>query len=200
MSTTLAITSTYYQSPLGLLRIGGTDTYISEISFVDHLEDSDYKQTGMQGPVTPMVIQCIEQLIQYFQGQRRIFEFPVAQEGTPFQLRVWNELTAIPYGKTLSYLDLSRRLGDTKAIRAAASANGRNKFAIVVPCHRVNVAVFTLGGFNGGFGARPRAVVCAVQFDQMDQHQVWPVGFDDELAGRRQALVHAAVFFKVWAK
>ena len=150
MSTTLAISSTYYQSPLGLLRIGGTDTYISEISFVDHLEDTDYPRNGFQGPVTPMVIQCIEQLIQYFQGQRRIFEFPINQEGTAFQQRVWNELSAIPFGKTLSYLDLSRRLGDTKAIRAAAAANGRNNIAIVVPCHRVIGSKRDLVGYAGG--------------------------------------------------
>ncbi len=97
-----------------------------------------------------MVIQCIEQLIQYFQGQRRVFEFPVSQEGTPFQQRVWNELTAIPFGKTLSYLELSRRLGDTKAIRAAASANGRNNIAIVVPCHRVIGSKRDLVGYAGG--------------------------------------------------
>ena len=150
MSTTLAITSTYYQSPLGLLRIGGTDTYISEINFVDHLEDTDYKQTGLNAPVTPMVIQCIEQLIQYFQGQRRIFEFPIYQEGTPFQERVWNELTSIPFGKTLSYLELSRRLGDTKAIRAAAAANGKNNIVIVVPCHRVIGSKRDLVGYGGG--------------------------------------------------
>jgi len=150
MATTLALTSTYYQSPLGLLRIGGTDTYISEISFVDHLEETDYRKSSQQGPVTPLVIQCIEQLIQYFQGQRRVFDFPVYQEGTPFQQRVWNELTSIPFGKTLSYLDLSRRLGDTKAIRAAASANGRNNIAIVVPCHRVIGSKRDLVGYAGG--------------------------------------------------
>jgi methylated-DNA-[protein]-cysteine S-methyltransferase len=150
MATTLALTSTYYQSPLGLLRIGGTDTYISEISFVDHLDESDYRRPGLEGPATPMVIQCIEQLIQYFQGQRRVFEFPVHQEGTPFQQRVWNELMSIPFGKTLSYLDLSRRLGDTKAIRAAASANGRNNIAIVVPCHRVIGSKRDLVGYAGG--------------------------------------------------
>jgi methylated-DNA-[protein]-cysteine S-methyltransferase len=150
MSTTVEITSTYYQSPLGLLRIGGTDTYISEISFIDHLEEADLQRSGPQGPVAPIVIQCIEQLIQYFQGQRRVFDFPVHQEGTPFQQRVWNELTAIPFGKTLSYLDLSRRLGDTKAIRAAASANGRNNIAIVVPCHRVIGSKRDLVGYAGG--------------------------------------------------
>jgi len=150
MATTLEITSTYYQSPLGLLRIGGTDTYISEISFIDHLEEAEYQHTQLGGAVTPIVIQCIEQLIQYFQGQRRFFDFPISQEGTEFQQRVWNELTVIPFGKTISYLDLSRRLGDTKAIRAAAAANGRNNIVIVVPCHRVIGSKQDLVGYGGG--------------------------------------------------
>ncbi len=150
MATTLDISSTYYKSPLGLLRIGGTDTYISEISFIDHLEDEEYRNSSLKGPATPIIIQCIEQLIQYFQGQRRVFDFPVYQEGTEFQQKVWNELTAIPFGKTISYLDLSRRLGDTKAIRAAAAANGRNNVAIVVPCHRVIGSKRDLVGYAGG--------------------------------------------------
>jgi methylated-DNA-[protein]-cysteine S-methyltransferase len=150
MATTLEISSTYYKSPLGLLRVGGTDTYISQVSFIDHLDESEYQHAGQNGPVTPLVIQCIEQLIQYFQGQRRVFDFPVYQEGTEFQQRVWNELTAIPFGKTISYLDLSRRLGDTKAIRAAAAANGKNNIAIVVPCHRVIGSKRDLVGYAGG--------------------------------------------------
>ena len=154
MATTLETATTYYQSPLGLLRIGGTDTYINEISFVDHLDDAKYHRPGLQGPVPPMVIQCIEQLIQYFQGQRRVFDFPVAQDGSSFQQRVWNELTAIPFGKTISYLELSRRLGDTKAIRAAAAANGKNNIAIVVPCHRVIGSSGSLTGFGGGLGRK----------------------------------------------
>jgi len=157
MATTLEVTSTYYQSPLGLLRIGGTDTYISEISFVDHPDEtragryqSRQSRSDLQGPVTPIIIQCIEQLIQYFQGQRRVFEFPISQEGTEFQQRVWNELMSIPFGKTISYLDLSRRLGDTKSIRAAASANGKNNIVIVVPCHRVIGSKRDLVGYGGG--------------------------------------------------
>jgi methylated-DNA-[protein]-cysteine S-methyltransferase len=149
MATALEITSTYYQSPLGLLRIGGTDTYISEISFIDNLEETA-GSGALKGPVTPIVIQCIEQLIQYFQGQRRVFDFPVYQEGTEFQQKVWNELAAIPFGKTISYLELSRRLGDTKAIRAAAAANGRNNIVIVIPCHRVIGSKRDLVGYGGG--------------------------------------------------
>jgi methylated-DNA-[protein]-cysteine S-methyltransferase len=140
--------STYYHSPLGLLRISGSDTYISEISFIDHLEDTD--RNAANGLLSPIILQCVEQLIQYFQGQRRIFEFPVYQEGTLFQQKVWNELTAIPYGRTLSYLEMARRLGDVKAIRAAAAANGKNNIAIVVPCHRVIGSKRDLVGYAGG--------------------------------------------------
>lgn len=151
MPTTLEIASTYYQSPLGLLRIGGTDTYISEISFVDTLDAVErVSPVDLQGPVPPMIIQCIEQLIQYFQGQRRVFDFPVHQEGSAFQQKVWTELSAIPFGKTLSYLDMARRLGDTKTIRAAAAANGKNHVAIVVPCHRVIGSKRDLVGYGGG--------------------------------------------------
>ena len=150
MATTLDISTTYYKSPLGLLRIGGTDTYISEISFIDHLDDEEYHNSSLKGPVAPIVIQCIEQLIQYFQGQRRVFDFPVYQEGSEFQQRVWNELMAIPFGKTISYLDRSRKVGDTKAIRAVAAANGKNNVAIVVPCHRVIGSKRDLVGYAGG--------------------------------------------------
>lgn len=149
MATTLDIATTYYKSPLGLLRIGGTDTYISEISFIDNLDEAG-QNSSLKGPVPPIVIQCIEELIEYFQGQRRVFDFPIYQEGTEFQQKVWNELTAIPFGKTISYLDQSRRIGDTKAIRAVASANGKNNIAIVVPCHRVIGTNRSLVGYAGG--------------------------------------------------
>ena len=73
-----------------------------------------------------MLIQCLEQLIQYFNGQRRKFELPIHQQGSPFQQGVWAELMSIPFGKTISYIELARRIGDTKATRAVASANGKN--------------------------------------------------------------------------
>jgi methylated-DNA-[protein]-cysteine S-methyltransferase len=150
ISTPAIISTTYYQSPLGQLRISGTDTCISEISFADNIDKSPGNTADSNVPPTPMMIQCIEQLIQYFQGQRRVFDFPISQEGTDFQQNVWNELMSIPFGKTISYLELSRRLGDTKAIRAAASANGRNNIVIVVPCHRVIGSKRDLVGYGGG--------------------------------------------------
>lgn len=141
------LTSTYYQSPLGLLRISGTDQFITEVHF---MRDGEPVQNQSPPQPGPLVIQCVEELIQYFQGQRQRFEVPVHQEGSDFQRKVWNELLTIAYGKTISYLELSRRIGDIKAIRAAASANGKNNIAIIVPCHRVIGSDQSLVGYGGG--------------------------------------------------
>jgi methylated-DNA-[protein]-cysteine S-methyltransferase len=140
------IHSTYYHSPVGLLKISGSDDYISEVTF----HDTSEKPEGKKKNFPPMLIHCVEQLIQYFNGQRRVFELPLNQPGTPFQQGVWNELVLIPFAKTISYLDLARRTGDTKATRAVANANGRNNIAIIVPCHRVIGSNRELTGYAGG--------------------------------------------------
>lgn len=141
--------TTYYQSPVGLLRISGTEHYISEVSFID-TADNLLPDDALHKTLPPMAIQAIEQLIQYFHGNRRVFDMPISQEGTTFQLKVWNELMNIPFGKTISYLEMSRRLGDPKVIRAAASANGKNHVVIIVPCHRVIGSKNDLVGYGGG--------------------------------------------------
>jgi len=138
--------TTYYQSPVGLLQIAGTGQFISEVTFIDEPE----KITAGTDALPPMAIQAVEQLIEYFHGQRRFFELPISQQGTGFQQKVWSELMNIPFGKTISYLELSRRLGDPKVIRAAAAANGRNNVAIIVPCHRVIGSNNQLVGYAGG--------------------------------------------------
>ena len=140
------IQSTYYHSPVGLLKISGTDNYITEISFFDKVEKVEARKRNL----SPLLIQAIEQLIQYFNGERRHFDLPLNQPGTVFQKEVWNELMAIPYAKTISYLDLARRIGDSKATRAVASANGKNNIVIVVPCHRVIGSNKELVGYGGG--------------------------------------------------
>jgi methylated-DNA-[protein]-cysteine S-methyltransferase len=139
--------STYYQSPVGLLKISGTDDYISEVSFHDKTKNPERHS---KKHISPMLINCVEQLIQYFNGQRRVFELPLNQPGTPFQQSVWAELVLIPFGKTISYLELARRTGDTKATRAVANANGRNEIAIIIPCHRVIGSNKDLVGYGGG--------------------------------------------------
>ncbi len=137
---------TYYESPIGLLQIGGTDQYIGELSFVDNKDQFTHGEPG----ITEIIHQCTEQLIEYFHGKRRHFDLPVHQHGTNFQERVWNKLMDIPYGKTISYLDLAKKLGDPKVIRAAATTNGKNKIAIIVPCHRVIGSDRSLTGYSGG--------------------------------------------------
>lgn len=138
--------STYYQSPVGILKISGTDDYISEVSF----HDTTQKPSVNNKQVPPMLIQCAEQLIQYFNGERRQFDLPLNQPGTPFQQEVWSELVLIPFGKTISYLELAIRTGDTKATRAVANANGKNNIAVIVPCHRVIGSNGSLVGYAGG--------------------------------------------------
>ena len=136
---------TYYQSPVGLLKIGATDHVINQVLFVNENEEITPVRE-----LSTLLQQCIEQLIEYFNGARQVFDLPVYQEGTPFQNRVWSELLNIKFGRTISYLDLAKRLGDPKVIRAAATSNGKNNICIIVPCHRVVGTNNSLIGYSGG--------------------------------------------------
>src|SRR5438552_449987 len=98
----------------------------------------------------PTVKDCLRQLDEYFDGKRKNFQLHLQPTGTPFQLHVWDELLKIPYGKTISYTQLSRNIGDEKTIRAVASANGKNPICIVIPCHRVVGSNGDLVGYAGG--------------------------------------------------
>lgn len=132
----------HIKTPLGIARIVGDENGICEISALDD---------GIVSETIPTVLQeAITQLQDYFQGKRTNFNFKLNPKGTDFQQKVWNELLNIPYGKTISYLDMSKKLGDVKAIRAAASANGKNPIWIVVPCHRVIGTDGSLTGYAGG--------------------------------------------------
>lgn len=140
---------TYYHSPIGIIRIAGTDRFISEVHFMREEEIALSDMTS--SPELPVVMHdCVEQLIEYFQGNRKNFTVPVYQDGTDFQQIVWNELLGIPYGKTISYMSLSKKIGDTKAIRAVGMTNGRNKIAVIVPCHRVIGTHGSLTGYASG--------------------------------------------------
>lgn len=132
----------FIESPLGITKIVGDENGISEISVL-----SEGKKTA-KIPVS--LKECVSQLREYFDGQRQDFDFKMNPHGTEFQQKVWQELLNIPFGKTMSYLDLSKKLGDVKAIRAVASANGRNPLWIAVPCHRVIGTDGSLTGYAGG--------------------------------------------------
>ena len=119
----------FLKSPLGITKIVGDANGISEISVSDEGEVSVSIPKELE--------QAVIQLQDYFEGKRTHFNLKLNPKGTEFQQRVWQELLNIPFGKTLSYLELSKKLGDVKAIRAVAAANGKNPLWIVVPCHRV---------------------------------------------------------------
>ncbi len=112
--------------------------------------------TSLQGP-TPahrILATSVEQLEQYFNGDRKKFDIPLDLNGTEFQMQVWQALIRIPYGKTFSYSDLARHIGREKAVRAVGTANGRNPICIIVPCHRVIAADGSLGGYSGGLNIK----------------------------------------------
>lgn len=132
----------YYSSPIGWLQVRCSETHLLSLRFVDA---PDAAENG--NPVTEAT--CA-QLAAYFNGSSKAFQLPLQQEGTGFQTRVWDLLYQIPYGKTVSYLQLARQYGDPKAIRAVAAANGRNNLAIIIPCHRVIGSNATLTGYAGG--------------------------------------------------
>lgn len=132
----------FIKTPLGVAKIAGDENGISIISIMEEGEVATEIPTVLK--------EAISQLHDYFQGNRNDFDFKMNPSGTEFQQRVWKELLNIPFGKTLSYLDLSKRLGDVKAIRAVASANGKNPLWIVVPCHRVIGTDGSLTGYAGG--------------------------------------------------
>jgi methylated-DNA-[protein]-cysteine S-methyltransferase len=132
----------FINSPLGITKIEGDENGIALISVLSEGEVSTKIPKHLKEAVT--------QLEDYFEGKRNDFTFKLNPKGTDFQQKVWQELLNIPYGKTISYLDLSKKLGDIKAIRAVASANGKNPLWIVVPCHRVIGTDGSLTGYAGG--------------------------------------------------
>jgi methylated-DNA-[protein]-cysteine S-methyltransferase len=137
----------YYQSPIGILKIYIQNGFINEINFHDGDEITEEVLSTKDQNIFE---KCKFEFDEYFSGKRIHFDFPIHQEGTPFQQKVWNELLNIPFGKTISYLQLSQRIGNVKSIRAAGSANGRNNLSIVVPCHRVIGTNGSLTGYAGG--------------------------------------------------
>jgi methylated-DNA-[protein]-cysteine S-methyltransferase len=140
----------FYHSPLGIINIKISFGYIIQLLYINDEFNRQPDSIKLSSEEKKVLHKCIAQFDEYFSGKRKIFDLPVKQEGTAFQQKVWNELVKIPYGKTISYLQLAQRLGDVKSIRAAASANGRNKLNIIVPCHRVIGADGSLVGYGGG--------------------------------------------------
>jgi methylated-DNA-[protein]-cysteine S-methyltransferase len=134
---------TYYYSPIGTIRIESSEKGISGLVFIDKAEGEELRADFRDSPFST-------QIDGYFNGKRKIFDLPLDLKGTEFQKKVWNELLKIPFGKTISYKELSIRMDNLKAIRAVAAANGANPVSIIVPCHRVIGSDGSLTGYAGG--------------------------------------------------
>lgn len=137
----------FVNSPVGKLYIVGDHQSLYAITW-SKTEAEGYKAFDVPG--AEPVARAKAQLAEYFSGQRKLFALPLAPEGTKFQQRVWKMLSTIPFGETRSYKDIAVKIKNTGAVRAVGNANGKNPFAVVVPCHRVLAHDGTLGGYTGG--------------------------------------------------
>lgn len=133
----------FLKTPLGTAKIVGNKKGIVEISILD----DEYATS--ENPSEPLKT-CTIQLDEYFNGERKVFSVKLNPSGTDFQKRVWAELLHIPFGKRTSYMKQTLQLGNEKAIRAVASANGKNPIWIMIPCHRVVGSDGSLTGYAGG--------------------------------------------------
>lgn len=138
----------YINSPLGMTKIVGDEEGVAVISV------SDVGTNDVSAEIPEVLKDAVSQLQEYFDKKRTHFDFKLNPKGTEFQQKVWKSLLEIPYGKTINYMDQTKKLGDIKAIRAVASANGKNPLWIVVPCHRVIGTNGSLTGYAGGLSRK----------------------------------------------
>jgi methylated-DNA-[protein]-cysteine S-methyltransferase len=139
---------TYVESPVGQIYLQGDGEFLTGLYMPRHKHWSGPDPACRQSDMALATVR--EQLAEYFAGERQQFDMPVKLAGTPFQQQVWQELTRIPCGETITYAELARRIGHPTATRAVGHANGRNPVSIIVPCHRVIGADGKLTGYGGG--------------------------------------------------
>ncbi len=150
----------FLETPVGFIEIDCSDKGIRSLEFIN------FKVRINRTPAC--LRDCKEQLREYFEGTRRQFSIPLDLEGTHFQLMVWNELLKIPYGTTITYLELAKRIGDTKALRAVGGANATNPVSIIIPCHRVIGMGGKLVGYGGGLWRKKWLLEHEYAFAQRD--------------------------------
>jgi methylated-DNA-[protein]-cysteine S-methyltransferase len=140
--TTPSSTTTSFESPAGWIEIVTGPLGVQSLMFRETMSGPE--------PPDPLAAECIGQLRQYFAGERRNFTLPLAPSGTPFQLRVWDELLKIPYGQVITYRELAKRIGGATYTRIVGQANAKNPVSILIPCHRVIGMNGALTGYAGG--------------------------------------------------
>jgi methylated-DNA-[protein]-cysteine S-methyltransferase len=139
----MQVSAAYYSSPIGLIELTASASGIATLYFV---EEKRYDENSSD----PFLKECLLQLHAYFNEGKKTFDVALDPAGTEFQLKVWKELLHIPFGETISYLDLALAMGDRNATRAVGSANGKNPISLIVPCHRVIGNDGKLTGYGGG--------------------------------------------------
>ena len=144
----------WYESPVGSLLLAGSCDGLAYVSFSSGRHAGSVDPNWTEEP--SLFADTIQQLREYFAGERKIFSLSLEPRGTEFQRAVWSELQRIPYGETISYTQLAARIGRPKAVRAVGAANGANPIPIIIPCHRVIGNDGTLTGFGGGLPLKKR--------------------------------------------
>lgn len=155
------ITTKRYESPCGTLLLGSFDgkLCLCDWQVEKHRDNVDRRlkrvlNAEFQDGASEVIEKTTKELDEFFAGKRRDFDIPLLFVGTDFQKAVWNELLKIPYGTTISYGEMARRLGMPQAVRAVANANGANAISILAPCHRVIGSDRSLTGYGGGLAAK----------------------------------------------
>ena len=138
---------TYYNSPLGWVEIRASGDAVASVVLCGERKNDACNDT-------PILKECVRQLDEYFNGQRTNFDLPISQQGTAFQQSVWNVLADIPFGKTVSYGNVAKKLNVPKSSRAVGAACGKNKVWIIIPCHRVVGSSGSLTGYAGGLDCK----------------------------------------------
>jgi methylated-DNA-[protein]-cysteine S-methyltransferase len=144
----------FHQTPLGELLLTARDEKLTGLYFADRPHAPRPGRDWLRQDDAAIFVEARRQLDEFARGARTDFDLPLALDGTPFQLRVWPEITRIPFGTTISYGELAARLGEPRAVRAAASAAGRNPLCWIVPCHRVVGQDGRLTGYAGGLSRK----------------------------------------------
>ena len=136
----------YYKSELGIIEVKGDEEGVHSLDFMDKGEIV----LQINKNIPAVLANCLKQLDEYFKGARKEFNLKLVLQGTDFQKKVWEKLLKVPFGKTASYKDIALSLGNVKAVRAVGGASGKNKIAIIIPCHRIIGKNGTLTGYAGG--------------------------------------------------
>lgn len=145
-------------SPIGSLRVWIHDDTVTRLDLPHHMQDEAPKSTPSNGDMRLFHL-CVNELNAYFSGRLQTFTLPLAPQGTPFQLRVWEQLKQIPYGQTLTYGELAARIGSPRGARAVGMACHSNPIPILIPCHRVVGKNGSLTGFAGGLELKEKLLL-----------------------------------------